>query len=79
MNGLGIFFADDGILPGQFGVAGKRFIDAARIARVQRAGRMEWQQHFDFAGFLISRFPLPPSGQPRRPGAAFAFGQFLRR
>ena len=80
MNGLGIFLADHGILPGKFGIAGERFIDAARIARVQRAGRMQWQQHLDFAGLLIQHFLAHcHHGQPRSmPAALSSSANFLR-
>ena len=79
-DGFGVLFPDHGILPGQFGIARQRFIDAASIARVQRAGRMPGQQHFDFAGFLIQHlFARCHHGQPRSMPAAFSrSANFLR-
>ena len=80
MNGLGILFPDHGVLPGELGIAGERFLDAAGIARVQGAGRMQWQQHFDFTGLLLQHFfAHRHHGQPRSTPAAFSSSaSFLR-
>ena len=54
--------------------------DTARVTRVQRAGRMPWQQHLDFAGLLIQHFfARCHHGQPRSMPAAFSnSANFLR-
>ena len=56
------------------------FVDAARIACVQGAGRVERQQHLDFAGLLIQHFfAHRHHGQPRSMPAAFSSSaNFLR-
>ena len=79
-NGLGVFLADHGILPGKLRIARERFVDTARVAGVQRAGRMQWQQHLDFAGLLIQHFfARCHHGQPRSMPAAFSSSaNFLR-
>ena len=80
IDGLGIFLPDHGVLPGEFGIAGQRFLDAAGIARIQRAGRMPGQQHFDFTGLLLQHFLARcHHGQPRSTPAAFSSSaSFLR-
>src|ERR1700686_5525482 len=80
MNGFGEFFADHGVLPGEFGIAGQRFFDAAGIARAQSARRMPWQQHFYFTGLLVQHLLVRRHhGQPRSMPAAFSSSaNFLR-
>ena len=52
---------------------------SAPITRVQRAGRMERQQHLDFAGLVIQHFLYRHHGQPRSmPAALSSSANFLR-
>ena len=80
MNGLGVLFPDHGVLPGKLGIAGQRFINAAGLARVQCASRVERQQHFYFTGLLVQHFfAHRHHGQPRSTPAAFSSSaNFLR-
>ncbi len=53
MNGLGMLFPDRGILLRKLRIPGKRFIDPTGVARIQGAGRMPWQEHFQFTRPLL--------------------------
>ena len=80
MNCSGVLFPNDGILLRKLGIAGQRFLNAAGLARVQRASRVERQQHFYFTGLLVQHFfAHRHHGQPRSTPAAFSSSaNFLR-
>ena len=80
MDGLGEFFADHGILPGEFGIAGQRFLDFSGIPRIERTGRVPRQQQFDLARFRLDYFSARSHhGQPRSiPAALSSSANFLR-
>ena len=79
-DGLGIFLADDGVLPGEVGIAGESFLDPARVARIQRTRGMPGQQQLDIAGLLLQHlFAQCHHGQPRSTPAALSnSANFLR-
>lgn len=80
MDGLFVLAADRGILPGELGITRERFLDTAGVARIQRAGGMPWQQHFNFTGLLLQHLLAQSHhGQPRSTPAAFSSSaSFLR-
>jgi len=57
----------------------RRVDDALGVAGAERAGRMKWQQHFDFTGLLLEHFLHCHHGQPRStPAALSRSASFLR-